>query len=134
MNEERYGYRVRQALNQGLKDISPASSRRLEAARHLALSRQKQAAPEFVLSAQGASNAADCARLPHAPQPHPYLRQALAVAALLLGMWIAFYWHSIQYVTELEEVDSALLSDDLPPEAFMDNDFFEWLKDDSSEE
>ena len=27
-----------------------------------------------------------------------------------------------------------LLSDDLPPEAFMDNDFFEWLKDDSSAE
>ena len=49
-------------------------------------------------------------------------------------MWIAFYWHSVQYVTELEEVDSALLSDDLPPEAFLDNDFFEWLKDDSSED
>ena len=28
----------------------------------------------------------------------------------------------------------ALLADDLPPEAFMDNDFFEWLKDDSSAE
>ncbi len=49
-------------------------------------------------------------------------------------MWISFYWHSVQYVTELEEVDSALLADDLPPEAFLDNDFFEWLKDDSSEE
>jgi len=56
------------------------------------------------------------------------------VAALLLGMWISFYWHSMEYVAELEEVDSALLTDDLPPDAFLDNDFFEWLKDDSSEE
>ena len=27
-----------------------------------------------------------------------------------------------------------LLADDLPPEAFLDNDFFEWLKDDTSAE
>ena len=33
MNEERYAFRVRQALNHGLKDIPPAASRRLEAAR-----------------------------------------------------------------------------------------------------
>jgi hypothetical protein len=37
----------------------------------------------------------------------PYLKQILAVVALLLGMWISFYWHSVQYVTEIEEVDSA---------------------------
>ena len=64
----------------------------------------------------------------------PYIKQLLAVLALLLGMWISLYWHSAQYVTELEEVDSALLADDLPPDAFLDNDFFEWLKDDSSED
>ena len=48
MNEERYAYRVRQTLNFGLKDIPPAASRRLEAARHLALARQKQAEPQLV--------------------------------------------------------------------------------------
>ena len=30
MREERYGFRVRQALNHGLRDIPPAASRRLE--------------------------------------------------------------------------------------------------------
>ena len=54
MNEERYAYRVRQALNHGLKDIPPAASRRLEAARHLALSKQKQAEPQLVLAGTGA--------------------------------------------------------------------------------
>ncbi len=63
-----------------------------------------------------------------------YLRQVLAIVALLFGMWLSFYMDSVNYVTALEEVDSALLSGDLPPEAFMDNDFFEWLRDDTSEE
>ena len=43
------------------------------------------------------------------------------------------YWHSHQYVTEIGDVDSALLADELPPEAFLDNDFFEWLKDSPEE-
>lgn len=128
MNEERYAYRVRQALNHGLEDIPTAATRRLEAARHLALSKQKQTVRELVLAGAGSFASS-------LPRVHiPYLKQALAIVALLLGMWISFYWHSVQYVTELEEVDSALLADDLPPEAFMDNDFFQWLKDDSSEE
>ena len=128
MNEARYAYRIRQTLNHGLKDIPSAATRRLEAARHLALARQKKAAPQMVLAEAGASS------FKSGPQVAPYLKQLLAVLALLLGMWISFYWHSVQYINELEQVDSALLTDDLPPDAFLDNDFFEWLKDDSSEE
>lgn len=127
MNEEHQARRVRQALDQGLKDIPPALSRRLEAARQLALSRQKQ--PVVELRPAGEARHADVSQF-GAPLAHA--RQILAVAALLLGMWLSFYWHSVQYVNELEEVDSALLADDLPPEAFMDEDFFEWLKSDSS--
>lgn len=124
MTEQRYAGRIRQALNHGLQDVSPAASRRLEAARHLALSRQKQAVAGLELAGtghrtHGFSFSGD----------HPYLRHVLSVIALLVGMWIAFYWHSTQYIHELEEVDSALLSDDLPPEAFLDSDFAEWLKD-----
>ncbi len=131
MNEERYAYRIRQMLNHGTNDIPPAAARRLEAARHLALAKQKQASPVLSLATADATPSTFVLTLNHFA---PYLKQLLAIAALLLGMWISFYWHSVQYVTELEDVDSALLVDDLPPEAFLDNDFFEWLKDDSSEE
>ena len=127
MNEERYAYRVRQALNHGLPDISPAATRRLEAARHLALAHQKQAAPQLALAGHPAS-------LFHGIFGSHRARQVLAIVALLLGMWISFYMDSVSYVTALEEVDSALLSDELPPEAFLDNDFFAWLTDNSSEE
>lgn len=128
MNEERYACRVRQALNHGLKDIPLSTGRRLEAARHLALSKQKQPAGELVAAGSGSL------ALLKTGHHHPYVKQALAILALLLGMWISFYWHSLEYVSQLEEVDSALLTDDLPPEAFLDNDFFEWLLDDTPEE
>jgi hypothetical protein len=130
MKEERYASRIRQALNHGLKDISPAHSRRLEAARHLALSRQKQAAPAFSLA--GVSVGKNTAQMFSDPSGFRYSKQLMAVVALLVGMWLSFYWHSVQYINEIEEVDSALLSDDLPPEAFFDNDIFEWLKADDS--
>ncbi|HJW25105.1 MAG TPA: DUF3619 family protein [Rhodocyclaceae bacterium] len=126
MTEDRFAYSVRQALNHGLSDMSPATSRRLEAARHLALARQKQAVPQLSLAVAGHGTI-------HFGAAAPYLKQALAILALLLGMWIAFYWHSHQYIAELEEVDSALLADDLPPEAFLDQGFFEWLNDSSEE-
>lgn len=128
MNEERYAYRVRQALNYGIKDIPQTTSRRLEAARHLALARQKQTASGLVVAGSGAAS------MLKTGHHLPYFKQILAILALLLGMWMSFYWHSVEYVSQLEEVDSALLTDDLPPEAFLDNDFFEWLLDDSPEE
>lgn len=130
MNEERYAYRLRQALSYGLKDIPQSTSRRLEAARHLALSRQKTAAGDASLgNFDGTLSLAKTGvQLPN------LIKHLLPILALLAGMWISFYWHSQEYVTHLEEVDSALLTDDLPPEAFLDNDFFEWLLDDSAEE
>lgn len=128
MNEERYASRVRQALNHGLKDIPPASARRLEAARHLALSRQRQQVPVLALAGNHGR------RHFHFMSDNRRLRQILAVLALLFGMWISFYLDSMNYISAIEEVDSALLSDDLPPEAFLDNDFFKWLKDDTSAE
>ena len=128
MNEERYASRVRQALNHGLKDIPPASARRLEAARHLAVSRQRQEVPQLALAGDRGRHHF------HFMLDNRHLRQILAVLALLFGMWISFYLDSVKYISAIEEVDSALLSDDLPPEAFLDNDFFKWLKDDTSAE
>jgi len=127
MTEDRFAYRVRQLLNHGLKDMPPTATRRLEAARHLALAKQKQPATQMLLAGIGSKVLKSGNRTPH-------LKQILSILALLLGMWLSFYWHSVQYVTELQDVDSALLADDLPPEAFLDNDFFKWLLDDSSDD
>lgn len=132
MNEERQAYRIRQALNHGLQEISPISARRLEAARHLALSRQKQSIGTL---ATAGTATADWQPLPSGEGSSGNgIKQILAICALFFGMWLSFYWHSDQYITEVEAVDSALLTGDLPPDVLLDNEFLEWLKDDTSEE
>lgn len=125
-DEERQARRMRCALEHALPDIPPAAARRLEAARHLALSRQKQPEHQWQTAGAGAS--------PVAPPSRFQLKQALAAGALLLGMWLSFHWHSERYVAEVVAVDSALLAGELPPEVLLDKDFLAWLQDDSAEE
>lgn len=132
MNEERQAYRIRQVLNRGLQDLSPAASRRLEAARHQAVSRQKQPAPQII--AELAAHPGGAPTSSGKRDTSAFSRSILAIAALLFGMWLAFHWHSDRYVAEIEALDSALLTDDLPPEVLLDRDFLEWLKDNSSAE
>lgn len=128
MTEERLAYRIRQGLNQSLGDIPPSAARRLEAARHHALNHQKQPVAEWAFAGSIANGA--FARLIHG---RDQARHILAMLALLLGMAIAFYWHAHQYVNELEDVDSALLTDALPPDAFLDKGFAAWLHDSSED-
>ncbi len=131
MNEERQAYRIKQALDHGLQDISPASARRLEAARHLALARQKQTESQLLTNTttgHSFSVSFGGASLPAG------FRQGLAILGLLLGMWLSFYWHSEQYVAEISATDSALLADDLPPDVLQDNEFLAWLIDDTADE
>lgn len=126
MNEERIASRIRQALNQTTDDVPPSALRRLEAARHHALSRQKQTVEQPVLAHAG-SHHHSMGNLFHSQR----IRHMLAALALLAGMAMAAYWQAQDYLQDIEETDSALLSDELPPEAFIDKGFSTWLKDDS---
>lgn len=125
MNEERFAYHLRQRLNRSLDDISPNASRRLEAARRSALSHQKQEAR--VLAVAGAHGFGHFGHF----DDHR-LRNLAAVLLLLLGLAFVFYWQGQRYVEEIEDIDSALLSDAIPPDAFIDKGFAAWL--DSSSE
>lgn len=58
---------------------------------------------------------------------HP-IRIALMIAALAVGAGAASYFDKIQQLQELEAIDSALLADDLPPNAFIDPGFRKWLE------
>lgn len=131
MNEARQAYRIRQLLDFGLNDISKTSKRRLEAARHIAVSRQKAPASALSLAGLGSLGTLALGRVGMSRPPSAGRRQLLAIAALLFGMWLSFNWHSDQYVAEIEAVDSALLTDDLPPDVLLDTEFLEWLKDDT---
>ncbi|MEF8710636.1 MAG: DUF3619 family protein [Candidatus Accumulibacter propinquus] len=51
----------------------------------------------------------------------------------MLGIATYTYWYADQSITELEIIDSALLSDDLPIAAFTDRGFDAWLKSSASQ-
>ena len=130
MTREHFANRIRQTLNQGTRDLPSSIALRLEKSRRYALAHQKQEVAQHALATPGHHF-----HWPSGSHQHTWPRHILSVLALLVGMWIAFYWHSDQYIRQIEELDSALLADDLPPEAFLDTGFFKWLqKNNSSEE
>ena len=58
---------------------------------------------------------------------HP-VRMVLSILALLLGVVLTYYWNAFDEATANEEIDSALLADDLPPTAYLDKGFHAWLE------
>ena len=125
MNEQHFGYKIRQNLNRGLHELRPDTLERLSAARAAALSHQKQAVRSPVLAAVGGLFSFDAFG--------SRVSQLLAGVALLLCAAYSTYWVADQQVKELGDIDSAILSDELPIGAFTDKGFAAWLKSSSSE-
>jgi hypothetical protein len=117
-NEElKFAHRIRQALNHGAENIDAQVADRLFAARQAALGRQKAEAG-FALAGGGRFGAQVL---------FGYGRTLIAAFALILGVASSYYWNHFEQAAENEEVDSALLSDDLPPAAYLDKGFQAWL-------
>lgn len=60
--------------------------------------------------------------------PAAVLRQAGAVAAVLVVVAVGDMWATSVRLAELEEIDAALLVDELPIDAYLDEDFGAWLR------
>jgi hypothetical protein len=120
MNELQFGNQVRQALNEGTP-LDARTLERLRAARLAALEHRRRAAaqqPAF------AGNGVDRAAAP--------LRfsRTLLVPLLLLALGLAFLYSAQQtrQVAETVELDTQLLADELPIDAYLDKGFEAWLK------
>ena len=119
MNEPQFGNRVRQVLNQGLKiDASVAS--RLKAAREQALARQR---PEPAPALAWADNIVGSL----GGWSGVSLRVLLPVVVLVAALSGIYTWQQTQRLAEVEDIDAQLLTDDLPPEAYLDRGFQNWL-------
>ena len=119
-NEElEFAYKVRQVLNAGEDSLAPKTLARLHGARQKALAHQRVEVRS--LSLAGIGNFAT-ESLP------AYGRMLVAALALTAGVVGTYYWNHFEQAAENEEVDSALLSDDLPPAAYLDKGFQAWLE------
>ena len=126
MNEPQFGDKVSHLLNQGLR-LDAHQAERLRAAREQALARQRrQPAPVLAWADNVFSELGGWSGLS--------LRLLAPVIALAIA-WSAIYtWQQNQRIAEFEEIDAALLTDDLPIDAYLDRGFHNWLKKRASEQ
>jgi len=120
MNEQQ----LRQLLNQGIT-VRPEIAARLTQAREQALARQRPE-PALAWADNVVGDLGGWGGLA--------LRVLLPLAMLVAGGAAIYAWQQNQRAAELEEIDSQLLTDDLPIDAYLDRNFQNWLKKRAAEE
>jgi hypothetical protein len=127
--EARFGLRVASRLSDA--ELPADVTERLRFAREQALTRRK---PEPRLAApivgMAPSGAAVLGGPPRGRADSGWWPLAWAVPAIVLGLGLFFIheWHADRQVRLTAEIDSALLADDLPPSAYADPGFAEFLR------
>ena len=118
MNETAFGLKVAACLSRSNRELDQRVAERLRAARAAALAH----ADDHGWSAQGSAGWGG-RRAAHSP--------ALATAAMLLLVLASFgvggQWSSMRQIESARVIDTALLIDDLPIEAYLDPEFRAWL-------
>ncbi|MCO8591438.1 DUF3619 family protein [Burkholderia multivorans] len=129
--ELEFALKVRRALDERAATLPGATTERLAAARRAALARKKPeaaTAPVFVPAFAGAAGAPAPVRA-NRPQVSfaRRLLRAWPLALLLAGLVGIAYWEDMQRTAELADIDAAMLSDDLPLNAYLDHGFNAYL-------
>lgn len=125
---DRMGQQLAQLLTQTGGELPHDLSERLRIARQQALAvRKPEPAPRLQLAPQGNS-------LTLTDPPNEglglwsVLGSALPLLALVIGLVTVQWLDHQQTVSELAEIDTALLVDDLPPAAYSDPGFIQFLR------
>lgn len=124
-------YKVRHALNENLDALPASTTERLAAARALALSRKKADAAPAALAAPAKRDwrrswfdvdtlfsGAGLGRL----------AVAVPMLALVIGLGGVYQYQQQQQIAELAELDAAVLADELPLTAYLDQGFNAYLE------
>jgi len=122
MNEQAFARRLAMHLSAAAREIDGELAGRLRAAREQAL--RTRPASRGLARLLGLKTAFRFT-FPAVVRP-----AALAVA-ILASVLAGDYWLTWSRVTALQEVDTALLIDDLPIDAYLDADFKAWLQQDT---
>lgn len=115
MNEKEFAAKLKPWLDKSAAQVGELQATRLKAARLKALDAHRQ--PASVLGLGGGLLGMGRQAL---------LQRALLFLPLLaLVAWLAF--QSLSTDVDLGEIDAQLLSQELPPDAFIDQEFRSWL-------
>jgi hypothetical protein len=127
--QDRFGRQVAARLAVGSAELPYDISERLRAARTQALTKRKRVAALRTASSVSASGGA--ATLTAGDEPLSWwnrVASVLPILALVAGLIVIHTIENERRASEVAEVDAALLTDDLPPSAYADSGFIQFLK------
>jgi hypothetical protein len=131
--ELEFALKVRCALDEAAAHLPASAVEKLAAARRAAIDRKKPevvAAPAFVpvFSGRGAVIGMPLFAAPQQRvSPLRRLARAWPLVAIVVGLVAVAYWEDQQRTAELADIDAAMLSDDLPLNAYLDHGFNAYL-------
>ncbi|NHZ35099.1 DUF3619 family protein [Massilia rubra] len=118
-----FAYKVRHALNDHLDALPAATTDRLAAARKAAMARKKPHAPVKVAQTQLAGNIGALFSFSSLGR----MSVAIPLMALVAGLAGIYQYEEQQRLEEIAELDAAVLSDELPLTAYLDQGFNAYL-------
>jgi hypothetical protein len=122
MNERELANKITTYLDRSAAELKMGTLYKLERARAVALAKlsEPQTASELALAGSRGT------LLPR--RAFVDLRIWLGILVLVGGIASYQYWQSVQQARDIEETDAAILSSELPIEAYLDRGFQAWLK------
>jgi hypothetical protein len=124
--ESRFALRIAARLSEHANAIGPDLNERLRIGREQALERARRARAVQAAPARSVVTAAGALILGGGWWVK--LGSALPLVVLLAGLVLIQQSHDDEQVSAAAEVDAALLADDVPPKAYSDPGFVEFLK------
>ena len=140
----RIGQQIAVRLNQGQADLPYVVTERLRASREQALSVRKRpallsahaaelsAAQEIHIGSDGSATLGGGSSGGWMPQWMRHALTALPIAAMVAGIAFIGVQQNSSSTQEVAELDTALLTDALPPDAYTDPGFIQFLQSDQS--
>lgn len=133
-----YGRRIAARLDEATHALPHDISERLRAARVRAVAQRKREVlvmqPQLAIAGGAGLFEGRGGDGRQAPEGQPgfwrWVVSALPVVVLAAGLVAIQSYHADQRASEVAEVDAALLTDDLPPAAYADAGFVQFLKSD----
>jgi hypothetical protein len=124
MNDQEIAKKITSYLDRGTAGLKAGTAFKLQRARQRALDRLSapQHAAEFALAGAGGATLGGGRRF--------FADARIWIGLLLLvgGILTYQYWQAAQQARDIEETDAAILSSELPIEAYLDRGFQAWLK------
>ena len=126
--QERFGRLVTARLSAGTAELSYGVAERLRAARVQAVARRKPAGLRTATAVVASGGAATLTFGDEGQSLWNRIASVLPLIALVAGLVLIHSVQNERRAHEVAEVDAALLTDDLPPAAYADPGFIQFLK------